>query len=33
LNEREKSDEEIARIVDARINELIEMGLIKGKGG
>ena len=32
LNEREKSDEEIAHIVDARINEkLIEMGLIKGK--
>ncbi|MDD4652909.1 MAG: hypothetical protein PHQ34_11850, partial [Methanothrix sp.] len=31
FNEREKSDEEIARIVDARINEkLIEMGLIKG---
>lgn len=29
-HEREKSDEEIARIVDARINEkLIEMGLIK----
>jgi hypothetical protein len=32
LNEREKSDEEIARIVDARINEkLIEMGFIKGR--
>ncbi|HPS91535.1 MAG TPA: hypothetical protein PKV33_05215 [Methanothrix sp.] len=30
--EREKNDEEIARIVDARINEkLMEMGLIKGK--